>query len=193
MGWCHLDQLDTGNLCPNILTHMHVLVRLFKFNQWITRGFTELLYCLKAYIFYRYNLTHLRIEQNKLKCLSSLRCTPSLSKYLGFCHELWCLQYLISISFTLFSSLFIFFFFLSYVVSFIFLGVGRIMLNLTKNQWSGRSDVKTQNSLLVDWWLIRFMTLWRTKYRGGSRDSFYGGEGGAQLWSKIFNNRWNQM
>ena len=36
---------------------------------------------------------------------------------------------LISLSFTLFSSLFIFFFFLSYVVSFIFLGVGRIMLD----------------------------------------------------------------
>lgn len=57
---------------------MHVLVRLFKFNQWITRGFTELLYCLKTYIFYRYNLTHIRIEQNNLKCPSSLRCTPSI-------------------------------------------------------------------------------------------------------------------
>ena len=158
---------------------MHVLVKLFKLNQWITRSFTELLYWLKAYIFYRFNLTHIRIEQKQLKCPSSLRCTPSLSKYLGFCHELWCLQYLIPLSFTWFSSLFIFFFFLSYVVSFIFLGVGGIMLNPTKNQWSGRSDVKTQNSLRVDWWLIRFMTLWRTTYRGGSRDSFDGGGGSA--------------
>jgi hypothetical protein len=57
---------------------MHVLVRLFKFNQWITRGFTELVYCLKAYIFYRYNLARIRIEQKHLKCLSSLRCTPSI-------------------------------------------------------------------------------------------------------------------
>jgi hypothetical protein len=36
----------------------------------------------------RYNLTHIRIEQTNLKCPSSLRCTQSLSKYLGFCHEL---------------------------------------------------------------------------------------------------------
>ena len=96
--------MGTDISCPNILTNMHVLVRLQVY-QWITRGFTELLYRLKTYMFYRYNLTHIRIEQTNLKCPSSLRCTPSLSKYLGFCHELWCLQYLIPLSFTLFSYL----------------------------------------------------------------------------------------
>ena len=108
------------------------------------KRFYTVLYCLKTYIFYRYNLTHIRIEQTNLKCPSSLRCTPSLSKYLVFCHELWCLQYLIPLSFTLFSSLFIFFFFLSYVVSFIFLG--------GSNHNSGNSHAPNVFCKLDDLW-----------------------------------------